>query len=165
MVQGVNLNYFVKDDSQNPCWSVGVHISILKPEWVDHMRNIQHYLTCDGIYSKIFWYHTWFIVHLAGFNRMNLPFYLHQILLKMVASARKRRVWYPHDVYHHGLIKMLYTHELNKKAQHPRRTLEIPFLEGVRRGKLLLKGPILVNKLLYKQEKNLIGEKIKLLDK
>lgn len=27
----VNLNYFLKDDNHDHCWSVGVHINILKP--------------------------------------------------------------------------------------------------------------------------------------
>ena len=110
---------------------------------------------------------------------MNLPFYLHQIFLKVVASTRKRRVWYPHDVYHHGLIKLLYTHELNKKAQQPRRTLGHPFPRRQQKKKIFAKEAESSqgatgetrekpnrgkNKLLEKQKKNIIGEKNKLME-
>lgn len=79
---------------------------------------IQLYLTCDGWFSKVFLYHMRFLVDLVGFNKMNLPpFYLQQILIKMVACARKMMVLQPHDVYHHNLIQIFYLHQLNKKTQ------------------------------------------------
>ena len=37
-LQGVNLNFFLKDNCHDPCWSIGVHSRILKPEWEKPMR-------------------------------------------------------------------------------------------------------------------------------
>ena len=63
-----------------------------------------------------------------GFNMMNLPYFLHQILIKMVACARKWNILYPYDVYHHALIQIMYLHALNKKTQQPRkRVMRQPF--------------------------------------
>ena len=61
------------------------------------------------------------MVHMVGFNRMNLPYFLHQSLIKMVACARKRKVLYPYDVYHHNLIQIMHLHSLNKKTQQSRK--------------------------------------------
>ena len=76
-VQGVNLNFFLKDNCHDPCWSIGVHSRILKLEWEKPMWQTQLYFTCDGRFSKVFLYHMRFLVHMVGFNKMNLPYFLH----------------------------------------------------------------------------------------
>lgn len=51
---------------------------------------------------------------------MNLPYFLHRSLLKMSTKARTRPELLAHDICHHGLIKILYTYELNKRVEQLR---------------------------------------------
>ena len=94
-VQGVNLNFFLKDNFHDPCWSVGVHSCILKPKWEKPIRQTQLYLTSDGRFSKVFLYHMRFLVQMVGFNKMNLPYFLHQSLIKWLLVQEKGRFYIP----------------------------------------------------------------------
>ena len=52
---------------------------------------------------------------------MNLPFFLHKSLVKMVTKAKKPDGIHPRSVFHQGLIKILYNHALkNRREAIPR---------------------------------------------
>lgn len=87
---------------------------MLKPEWSTVLITVQLFLTSEGRYSKVYLYHKRFLYHLVGFSKMNLLYFLHQSLLNMCTKERTRPELQPHDIFHHDLIKILYTHELNK---------------------------------------------------
>lgn len=51
---------------------------------------------------------------------MDLPYFLNQSLLKISTKARTIPELLPHDICNHDLIKILYTHELNKQVEQLR---------------------------------------------
>jgi len=77
------LNRFLKDEYQNPNWSVGVHINYLKDIWRDMITLVKQYITCEGRFSHVFRFHMHFLLHLSGMSKMNLPYFLFSSLAKM----------------------------------------------------------------------------------
>ena len=115
---------------------MGIPQKTLKPEWSNVLKIFQLFFTCEGRYSKIHLYHMRFLCHLAGFRKMSLPYFLHQSLLRKSTKAKTILELLRHDTCHHGVIKILYIHELDKKIQTLRqRTWRNPAPKRPRNGK------------------------------
>ena len=59
-----------------PDWSKGKLIQNFRSEWVEPIRILQSYITCEGIYAYVFKYHFRFLQHMVGVSKMSLPFFL-----------------------------------------------------------------------------------------
>ena len=66
-----------------PDWGKGVPIHNFRPEWVEPIKVLQSYITCEGRYAFVFKYHFRFLQHLSSESNMNMPFFLVKILQKM----------------------------------------------------------------------------------
>lgn len=75
---------------------------------------LQGYVSCEGRFATIFVYHMRFLVHTVGISKLNLPFYLLKILSKMATRVRNHPSHTSHNVFHHGLVKLLVLDELEK---------------------------------------------------
>jgi hypothetical protein len=58
-----------------------------------------------------------FILHFQGRQKINLPFYLLKSLTKMVVHVQTHSINIEHNIFHHGLIKLLIVEELKKIHQ------------------------------------------------
>ena len=70
------------------------------------------YVSCDGRFSHLHYYHLWLLLALKGF-KINLPFYLLQSLKKMAHSVQTTIGNPDRSLFHHGLIKILIQHQLS----------------------------------------------------
>ena len=58
-----------------PDWNKGIPIQNLRKEWIEPIRVLQSYVTCEGRYAYVFKYHFRFLQHMVGVSKMNLPFF------------------------------------------------------------------------------------------
>jgi hypothetical protein len=100
-------NMFLVAEYQKRDWSLGISILWLKEEWRGILSIIQRYITGEGRFSIIHFYHIRFLVHLNGDKELNLPFYLLKILTKMSKRIQNYPESSHRSLYHKGFIKIL----------------------------------------------------------
>ena len=64
-------------------WGKGVPIQNFKPEWIEPIKVLQIYVTCEGRFAFVLKYHFSFIQHLSNESKINLPFFFLKSLQKM----------------------------------------------------------------------------------
>ena len=112
-----DFNYLLVSDHKNPDWRKGTPRVWVKQEFKDLLYLIQKYITCEGRFALIFIYHLRLLSHLVKDQRLSLPFYFLKILTKMASKCKGLGEIADTYFFHHGLIKMLITHELQKVAR------------------------------------------------
>ena len=88
-------------------WGKGVPIHNFKPEWIEPIKVLQSYITCEGRYSFVFKYHFTFLQHLGNESRTNLPFFFLKSLQKMSCRIKEHQNHTRQSIFHHGLIKLI----------------------------------------------------------
>lgn len=99
-LQNVDLNFFLKEDCQNQDCKVWVLQNMLNLEWSTTLEIVHLLFTCEGRYSKACLYHMRFLFHLASFNKMDLPYFLHQSLLNMCTKIKTIPNLQPYYIFH-----------------------------------------------------------------
>ena len=97
-----------------PDWSKGILIQNFREEWVDPIKVLQSYITCEGRYAYAFKYHFRFLQHLVDESKMSLPFFLFKILQKMSSRVKGHQDHTTQSIFHHGLIKLIISNALQK---------------------------------------------------
>ena len=90
-----------------PDWSKGILIQNFRSEWVEPIRILQSYITCEGRYAYVFKYHFRFLQHMVGVSKMSLPFLLLKSLQKMSSRVKDHQDHTSQSIFHHGLIKLI----------------------------------------------------------
>ena len=88
-------------------WGKGVHFQKFKPEWIEPIKILQSYITCEGRFAFVFKYHFRFLQHLIHEAKMNLPFFFFKSLQKMSSRVKEHQDHTKQSVFHHGLIKLV----------------------------------------------------------
>ena len=89
---------------------IGVPVKFLKPEWRSYYEILVRYVSCDGRFSHLHYYHLRLLLALQG-CRLNLPFYLWQSLKKMSQAVQSFNNP-DRSIFHHGLVKIIVQHQL-----------------------------------------------------
>ena len=110
-----NLNFFLKPEYHNPSWTKGVPKDWLREKWQKVLIVVQRYLTCEGRFHVAHLLHMRFLCHIFGYKSLNLPYFLHTNLLKMLKKIQAKLDSPPHLIYHSGLIKILVKSTLDRK--------------------------------------------------
>ena len=63
-------------------WGKGVPIQNCKPEWIEPIKILQSYITCEGRFAFVFKYHFRLFQHLSHESKMNLPLFFLKSLQK-----------------------------------------------------------------------------------
>jgi hypothetical protein len=100
-----------------PDWNKGIIIHNFKKEWIEPLRILQSYITCEGRYSLVFKYHLRFLQHMAGVSKMNLPFFFFKSLQKMSSKIKQQDDHTSPSLFHHGLIKLIISTVLQKEEK------------------------------------------------
>jgi len=100
-------NKFLRPEFHDPNWSKGIETRCLKKEYLPWLNAIKLYITCDGRYDHMFRYQVWFLMHLAGDIKINLPYFLLQSLTKMSKKIQKFPALVESSLIHQSLITML----------------------------------------------------------
>ena len=98
-------------------WGKGVPIQKFKPEWIDPIKILQSYITCEWRFAFVFKYHFRFLQHLSHEAKMNLPFFFLKSLQKMSSRVKEHPDHTKQSVFHHGLIKLVISIVLRKKEK------------------------------------------------
>ena len=72
-------------------WGKGVPIHNFKPEWIEPIKVLQSYITCEGRYAFVFKYHFRFLQHLSDESKMKLPFFFLKSLQKMSCRVKEHQ--------------------------------------------------------------------------
>jgi len=100
-----------------PDWSKGILIQNFRSEWVEPIRILQSYITCEGRYAYVFKYHFRFLQHMVGVSKMSLPFFLFKSLQKMSSRVRGHQDHTSQSIFHHGLIKLIISTVLQSEGK------------------------------------------------
>ena len=92
--------------------NIGVSVKFLKSEWRAFYEILVRYVSCDGRFCHLHYYHLRLLLALKG-SKLNLPFYLLQSLKKMAHSVQNTIGNPDRILFHHGLIKILIQHQLS----------------------------------------------------
>ena len=86
---------------------IGVSVKFLKPQWRSHSKILIRFVSCDGRYSHMHYYHLRLLMDLKG-SKINLPFFLLQSLRKMAHTIQTIVGDIEQSLFHHGLLKILF---------------------------------------------------------
>ena len=98
-------------------WGKVVDIQKFKTEWIEPIKILQIYITCEGIFSFVFKYHFRFLQHLSHEAKMNLPLFFFKSLQNMSSRVKEHQDHTKQSVFHHGLIKLVISTVLRKKEK------------------------------------------------
>ena len=100
-----------------PNWNKGIVIHKFRSEWVEPIRVLQSYITCEGRYAFVFKYHFIFLQHMVGVSKMSLPFFLYKSLQKMSSRVKGHEYHTSQSIFHHGLIKLIISTVFQKEGK------------------------------------------------
>ena len=90
-----------------PDWNKGILIQNFRKEWIEPIRILQSYVTCEGRYAYVYKYHFIFLQHMVGVSKMNLPFFFLKSLQKMSSRIKQHEYHTSQPIFHRGLIKLI----------------------------------------------------------
>ena len=76
------------------------------------LQIIIQYITCDGRYATVHFYHLRFLMAFKG-SKMNLPYFLLNSLCKMSSNVQNTIGDQYHIILHHGLVNILVKYQLS----------------------------------------------------
>ena len=97
-------------------WSKGVLIQNFRDEWVEPIRFLQRYITCEGRYAYVFKNHFRFLQHLVGESKMSLPLFLFKSLQNMSRRIIEQHEHTTQSIFHNGLIKLIISTVLQREG-------------------------------------------------
>jgi len=90
----------------------------LRDEYAPLMRLIIQYFSCEGRYARLFSYHVRLLMHFTRVRMMNIPYFIHRNIERMVTFVQKKTspVQQYRSIYHFALIKILVSHQLAEQG-------------------------------------------------
>jgi hypothetical protein len=95
-------------------WKRDIPMSFLEPKWQSLLKAIFVYITCEGWYNSVMFYHFKILNHFTGRDPINLPFYFHKTLTKMARRVKVKPTKVARRLSHQGLITLLIKESLKK---------------------------------------------------
>jgi hypothetical protein len=96
-------------------WKKDIPMSFLEPQWQALLKAIFVYITCEGRYNRVMFYHFKLLNHFTGREPINLPFYFHKTLTKMAKQVKAKPTKVAGRLSHQGLITLLVKEALQRK--------------------------------------------------
>jgi len=97
-------------------WNKEIPADFLKPEWKALLKAIKLYITCEGRYHRVMFYHFKLLNHFTGRQPINLPHDLHQTRKKMSKQVQAKPSKLATRLSNPGLITLLIKEQLRKKS-------------------------------------------------
>jgi hypothetical protein len=102
-----SYNQVFKQEYQNVSGAKGYSKGWIKDELINPLIIITRLITCEGKYSTFKAFHFLLLAHFQFGKPMNFPFYFLKSLEKMSSQVHKNVTNPHHNLFHHGLIKLL----------------------------------------------------------
>jgi hypothetical protein len=93
-----------------------IPMSYLETKWQSLLKAIFGYITCEGRYNRVMFYHFKLLNHFTGRTPINLPRYLHKALTKMAQQVKVKPNKVSRRLSHQGLITLIVKESLKKKG-------------------------------------------------
>ena len=110
----VEFRSYLKPEHRGMVWKKSVPSSWLEENWQQLLKAIVAYSTHEGRYNRSMIYNFKLMNHFTGKSPLNLPFYLHRSLGKMVHQVKSQPSKIAGRMSHHGLIQLLVQDLLKK---------------------------------------------------
>jgi len=107
-INGEDRKVFLKNPNMDTTiFRKGISSTALKSKWRNVLLILQNFVTCEGQFLYMYFYHIRMMMHFLEDHQMNLPYFLLYSLKKMVTNVQKRIQFRENTMHHHGLIKIL----------------------------------------------------------
>ena len=107
-IDGEDRNVFLKNPNMDTTvYKKGIPSTALKNKWRNLLLVLQKFVTCEGRFGKMYFYHVRMMMHFLEDHHMNLPYFLLNRLKKMSTNVQKKIQCIENTMYHHGMIKIL----------------------------------------------------------
>ena len=90
----------------------GYLVKYVQPQWEMIFHMIIHYITCDGRYSSVPFYHLRILMAFKG-SKLILPYFLFKSLQKMAIAVQSTIAEQDRYIFHRGLVKVLVQYQLS----------------------------------------------------
>ena len=114
-IKDIEFRSYLKPEHKCITFKKDIPRSYLEEKWQHLLKAILVYITCDGRYSIVMFYHFKLMNHFTGRCPLNLPFYLHKSLTKMTHQVQALPSKVESRLSHHSLIKLIVFQELQKR--------------------------------------------------
>lgn len=85
----------------------GIPVTNLKNKWWNFLLIIQKFITCEGRFGNMSFYHAHLMMNFLDRNEISLPYFLLHSLRKMTGNIQRKIQYINNALYHHGLVKIL----------------------------------------------------------
>jgi hypothetical protein len=96
-------------------WKKDIPMSYLESKWQSLLRAILVYITCEGRYNRVMYYHFKLLNHFTGREHINMPYFFHKTLTKMARQVKAQPAKVVSRLSHQGLITLLVREALQRK--------------------------------------------------
>jgi hypothetical protein len=96
-------------------WKKDIPLSYLEPKWKTLLKAILVYITCEGRYNRVLYYHLKLLNHFTGREPLNIPYFFHKTLTKMAKQVKVQPIKVASRISHQGLICLLIKEGLHRK--------------------------------------------------
>ena len=115
ITKDVEFSSYLNPEHKNVVWKKSIPSTWLEEKWQQLLKAILVYITCEGRYNKVMIYHFNLMNHFTGRSLLNLRFYLHKSLTKMVHQVKSHHSKITGRLSHHGLIKIIVLEMLQRR--------------------------------------------------
>jgi hypothetical protein len=96
-------------------WKKDIPMSYLELKWQTLLKAILVYITCEGRYNRVLYYHFKLLNHFTRREPLNLPYFFHKTLIKMEKQVKAQPTKVSSRISHQGLITLLVKEALHRK--------------------------------------------------
>jgi hypothetical protein len=96
-------------------WKKDIPMSYLELKWQTLLKAILVYITCEGRYNRVMYYHFKLLNHFTGREHLNIPYFFHRTLIKMEKQVKAQPTKVISRISHQGLITLLVKEALQRK--------------------------------------------------
>jgi hypothetical protein len=96
-------------------WKKDIRMSYLETKWQTLLKAILVYITCEGRYNRVMYYHFKLLNHFTGREHLNIPYFFRKTLIKMEKQVKAQPTKVSSRISHQGLITLLVKESLHRK--------------------------------------------------
>ena len=115
MPSNIEFRSYILPIHKDLIWKKDIPMSFLHPQWQSLLKEIFVYITCEGRYNRVMFYHFKLLNHFTGREPINLSFYFHKTLTKMARQVKAKPTKVASRLSHQGLITLLVKEDLQRK--------------------------------------------------
>ena len=107
-INGEDWKLFLKNPNMDTTiFKKGIPSTTLKSKWRNLLLLLQKFITCEGWFGYMYFYHIRIMMNFLEEHQMNFPYFLLHSLKKNSMNFQKKIKFLDNTMYHHELLKIL----------------------------------------------------------